>query len=237
MRKISYLLLLLLMQQTMHAQIVIALLFGDKLNSGALEFGITVGPSLTNITNIQCDPKAGLNLGLYFNIRINDRLFIHPEGIAKGSFGARRIMPYATGNDSLDQLFSGGDVERKIGSLSLPVLLRYNISGKWFVEAGPQADILLKPKDIFTAKVNDNDLTYTTGIRDEITWFDFGLAAGLIYKLKKDKGMGLGLRYYYGLTDIQKHIQGTQRNTVWQLNVTIPIGAGKANTPPTPAPQ
>lgn len=234
MKKISYLLLLLLMQQTLHAQVVIALLFGDKLNTGAIEFGITVGPSLTSITNIESDPKAGLNLGLYFNIRINDRLYLHPEGIAKGSFGARRIMPYATGNDSLDQQFSGGNVERKIGALSLPILLRYQVKGKWFVEAGPQVDLLLKPKDIFTAKVNDNDLTYTTDIRDEITWFDIGLAAGIIYKLKKDHGMGLGIRYYYGLTDIQKNIPGNQRNTVWQLNVTIPIGAGKANPPPAP---
>lgn len=236
MKKIRYLFLfLLLMQQTMQAQVVIALLFGDKLNTGAIEFGITVGPSLTSITNLKSDPKAGLNLGLYFNIRINERLFIHPEGIAKGSFGARHIIPYATGNDSLDQLFAGGDVERKIDALSLPVLLRYNISGKWFVEAGPQVDLLLKPKDIFSAKVNDNDLTYTTGIRDEITWFDIGLAAGIIYKLKKDHGMGLGIRYYYGLTDIQKNIQGNQRNSVWQLNVTIPIGAGKANVPPAPS--
>jgi hypothetical protein len=237
MKKIIYTLLLLVLQQTIYAQVVIALLFGDKLNSGKLEFGITVGPSLTNITGIEGDAKAGLNLGLYFNIKINDRLFIHPEGIAKGSFGARNIQPYGTGNDSLDQLFAGGDVKRKIGALSLPILLRYNIKGKWFAEAGPQVDLLLKPKDIFTAKVNDNDLTYTTDIRDEITRLDLGLAAGLIYKLKKDKGMGLGIRYYYGLTDIQKNITGNQRNTVWQLNVTIPIGAGKPNPPAASPPQ
>jgi hypothetical protein len=40
--------------------------------------------------------------------------------------------------------------------------------------------------------------------------------------------MGIGVRYYYGLTDIHKSVPGTQANSAWQLNITIPVGAGKA---------
>lgn len=237
MRKTVFIFFLFVAYKPLPAQVIIALLFGDKLNTGAIEFGLTVGPSFTDITGIAGKVKAGLNLGLYFTIRLSDRLSMHPEGIAKGSYGARDLLPYGTGNDSLDALFTGGEVKRKINALSLPVLLRYQVKGKWFAELGPQVNLLLKPQDLFTNKVDGNELSYTTTIRDHITRFDIGLAAGLIYKLRKEHGMGLGLRYYGGFTDVQKATNGQQRNSMWQLNVTIPIGAGKAHAPaPAPVP-
>ena len=57
---------------------------------------------------------------------------------------------------------------------------------------------------------------------------DFGLTGGLFYKFRKDKrSMGLGIRYFQGLTDILTANNGTQMNVAWQIIVTIPIGAGK----------
>ena len=235
MKKLVGILVLLLLKQAAAAQVLIALLFGEKLNTGSLEFGITVGPSLTNITGAGGKSKAGLNLGLYFNIRLNDHWYIHPEGVAKGGFGARDIFPYSTGNDSLDQFFTGGSVKRKIGTLSMPVLMQYKIHNRWFAELGPQVNLLTKSSDIFTNSFNDNEITYTADIRENITRFDFGMAAGVVYKLQENHGMGLCLRYYGGFTDIQKDLPGANRNSMWQLNVTIPIGAGKARAQ-TPAP-
>lgn len=236
MKKCIAICISLLLYEATHAQVLIALLFGDKLNSGKLEFGLTVGPSFTNIKGAGGSYKAGLNLGLYFNIKLNDRWYIHPEGVAKGGFGARNIFPYPTGNDSLDNFFTGGDVKRKIGALSLPVLVQYRIAGKWFAQLGPQFNVLVKPKDIFNGKVNDNALTYTMEIRDKITKLDMGVAAGMLYKLREQKGMSIGIRYFGGLTDMQKDLGGTQGNSMWQINVTIPIGTSKtkptANTPP-----
>lgn len=228
--------LLLFLHQVARTQVLIALLFGEKLNTGSLEFGITVGPSLTNITGAGGKSKAGLNLGLYFNIRLHERWYIHPEGVAKGGFGARDILPYSVGNDSLDKFFAGGSVKRKIGTLSMPVLIEYKIHKRWFAEIGPQVNLLTKSNDIFTNTVNDNELTNTVDIRDHITRFDFGMAAGLVYKLRENHGMGLCLRYYGGFTDIQKDLPGTNRNSMWQFNVTIPIGAGKARAQTTPPP-
>lgn len=233
MKKALSIIVLLVLQHATQAQVLIALLFGDKLNNGSLEFGLTVGPSLTNISGVGGNQKAGLNLGLYFNIKLNDRWFIHPEGVAKGGFGARNITPYSTGNDSLDQFFTGGKVKRKIGSLSLPVLMHYKISGKWFAELGPQVNLLIQPQDIFTNDIDGNELSYTTKIKGTITRFDIGGAAGLLYKLREEHGMGIGIRYYTGFTDIQKDIGGSQRNSMWQINVTIPIGTGKTSPPPT----
>jgi outer membrane protein with beta-barrel domain len=217
-----------------YAQVVIALLFGDKLNTGSLEFGIVVAPGSTDISNIVSKRRENLSLGIYFNIHPDKKFFFHIEGIAKGSFGAESLTPYPVGNDTLNDLFANSSVERKIKAFSLPILGRYAITPKLFVEAGIQPDMLLKSKDIFTTKVNDNELTYETVISDQVALLDFGVAGGLFYKFRKDKrSMGIGIRYFQGLTDILPATTGNQANNSWQLNITIPIGAGKVNASST----
>lgn len=225
-KKLLSLLLLSGLHKMTSAQVLIALLFGEKLNSGKLEFGLFVNPILTNISNLDSKYKTGLNLGLYFNIKISDNFFLHPEAGAKVSFGAKDIPTYPTGNDTLDALYKDGSIERKIKAFSLPLLCSYRIAGLFFAEAGVQVDLTTKSKDIYRTTVNGNDLDYTTSIKDEVTRFDFGLLAGLFYKLKKENGMALGIRYLHGLTDILKPVPGTQCNRVWQLTITIPVGAG-----------
>jgi len=210
------------------AQVIIALLFGDKLNSDEVEFGLVISPTITNITNTEGKAKSDLNLGLYFNVKISDNLYLHPEVTVKGSFGAKDLPVYPTGNDSLDRLFSTGTVQRNIRAICLPMLLRFRIYKSFFGQAGIQCDWLLNTKDVFKAEVNGNDLRYTIKLEEEVPRFDIGLTAGLEYKLKKDKGMSLGVRFYYGGTDVLDTPDGTQMNLAWVFNVNIPIGAGKA---------
>ena len=122
LKKILSLLLLFGLHKMTTAQVIIALLFGEKLNSGKLEFGLFVNPVLTNISNIDSKYKTGLNLGLYFTIKISDNFYLHPEAGAKVSFGAKDIPIYPTGNDTLDALYKDGNIERKIKAFSLPLL-------------------------------------------------------------------------------------------------------------------
>lgn len=187
-----------------------------------------VSPTLTDLTGMESKVKPGLGFALYFNIKLNERLFFHPEASPKAVFGIKGITPYATGDARIDSIFLNGDasVQRNIKALSLPLLMRYRIKGLLFAELGPQIDWMIEAKDIFKTKVDGNPISYTTKIREQITRFDVGLAAGLEYKLKKDKGMGIGIRYYYGLTDVVKNISGSQKNTAWYLTIAIPIGVG-----------
>jgi len=113
MKKITSIVLLTCLCKLSYAQVVIALLFGDKLNTGTLEFGIVVTPGSTDISSIVSKRRDNLSLGIYFNIHPDKKFFIHAEGIAKGSFGAENLIPYPVGNDTLDALFASGAVERK----------------------------------------------------------------------------------------------------------------------------
>ena len=224
MKKAAGILLLVCLCEMAQGQILIAILFGDKLNTDKLEFGLVVSPGLMNITNNGGSYKTGLNLGLYFTYKLNEKWFLHPELIAKGSFGSKGLAPYPTGSDSLDQLFSGGSVTRGVQSFSMPLLVHYRVYHRWFAEAGVQTDLALKAKDEFKHEVEGNQLSYTRGVTSSFNRIDFGVTAGVVYKFSSDKSMGIGVRYYYGLTDVLKDIAGVQANSVWLLNVFIPIG-------------
>ena len=228
MKTIALTISLTLFTSRVFAQILIALVFGEKLQTDKLAFGLTVSPTLSVISNTESSMKSGLGLGVYFDIKLSENFFLHAEAFPKASFGAKGITPYPTGDKNLDALFANGTIERKIRAMSLPVLAKYRIKGLLFAELGPQGNLILKVKDIYESEVNDNDATYTTDVMGQFKRLDFGIAAGVTLKLKKDKGMGLGIRYYYGLTDIMKSAAGMQHNEAWSFNVSIPVGTGAA---------
>lgn len=229
MKRVFISLLGLLIVTSAQSQIIVALLFGDKLNTGKMEFGLVAAPVLTNLTNTDGQARSGFNLGLYFNIRPDKKFFVHLELTAKGSLGAKNIAPYPTGNDSLDNLFKGGSVERIIKAFNVTLMGRYTLSQHFYLDAGIQPDLMFKPKDIFKSTVNDNDLEYSVKLNDQITRLDFCVAGGLFYRFRPDRrSMGVGIRYVYGLTDINKMQAGTQANTAWMATITIPVGAGKS---------
>jgi hypothetical protein len=229
MKKLLLAFLLTATVKTGNTQVIIALLFGDKLNSGNLEFGLMVSPTLTNITNIDANLRPGIDFGLYFNMKLNDRFYFHPEAIPKLAFGAKDIAPYSLGDANLDTLYANGSVNRTVKAIGLPLLMRYRIAGSFLVEAGPQIDLITNAKDVFKTKVNDNELSYENKTKDEYTRFDVGYALGIAYKiLPGPRGMTIGLRYYGGLTDIMKNETGSQLNSAWLFNLYIPVGAGKA---------
>lgn len=227
MKKITATIFLLLWSKIAFAQVLIALVFGSKLQSEKLTFGLNLIPTLCDISNTDGDYRSGFGLGLYFDIKMSDNLFLHPEAIPKSVMGADDITPYPTGSDSLDAMFVGGAVTRKIRTISLPLLVRYRIKGLFYAEAGPQIDWMLKVKDTFERKENHNELSYETRVDEHFTRFDLGMVVGLHQKLKKDKGMGLGVRYFYGITDLMKE-NGQQTNQTICFIVAIPVGAGKA---------
>lgn len=229
MKRVFISLLGLLIVTSAQSQIIVALLFGDKLNTGKMEFGLVAAPVLTNLTNTDGQTRSGFNLGLYFNIRPDKKFFVHLELTAKGSLGAKNIAPYPTGNDSLDNLFKDGSVERIIKAFNVTLMGRYILSQHFYLDAGIQPDLMFKPKDIFKSTVNDNDLEYSVKLNDQITRLDFCVAGGLFYRFRPDRrSMGVGIRYVYGLTDINKMQAGTQANTAWMATITIPVGAGKS---------
>jgi hypothetical protein len=231
-KKILLIAFLLLCSRAASGQVLISLLFGDKLNTGKIEFGLDGGLTLTSTDGL---PQAGTlttwNLGFYFDIKLKDPAWmVHTGVLVKSTLGADHIPVYPLNDPGLDEEFSGGSVTRKLNYFNVPIMLKYRPKGQLFLEGGVQLGLLYKAADTFFQQVPDaGDLSYKLDIRDQYYRLDAGLIVGVGYRLLGGNGMNVGLRYYYGLADVVKDdtIPG-QFNRAVYLTVGIPIGAGKA---------
>lgn len=233
---------LMSMVQQMQGQVLLSLLFGDKLNSGKLEFGLNGGFNLTNIRGI--DEAKGKNnwmLGFYFDIHLKEEApwYIGTGVYVKSNVGAINIPLEYPGNRSInDTIYTvfndfDGTVEKNFNTFYVPINLRYMSKIGIFAEAGVQMGLVFKTNDIYNVNVDGYELKYEA--KENIyqnglySWFDAGVNGGLGYKFKKGLGMKIGVWYYYGLTNIyQKDIGLEAYNQSLYVTATIPIGKGKA---------
>ena len=52
--------------RTASSQVLISLIFGDKLNSGGIEFGLDGGINFSNMSNTEGNMAPNWNLGFFF---------------------------------------------------------------------------------------------------------------------------------------------------------------------------
>lgn len=226
---------IMLASQAVQGQVLISLLFGDKLNSPTLKFGLDGGANFSTVSNnIGSKYHSGFNLGFYFDflLKKDKPWYIHTGVLVKSPMGADNLSPYHLSNpDSayLDTLFANGSVDRQLRYFNVPVLVRYRFKNKLFIELGPMLGLMYKANDVFTTKIeNEKDLSFDNKVIDLFKRFDVGGMAGIGYSIDALNGMNFGLRYYYGLMDIVKNNPGEpQRNSSFYLFASIPIGAGE----------
>ena len=211
-----------------NSQVLISILFGDKLNSGKVEFGLQGGLNWSTIKNLEgAKSLTGFNLGFYFDIKLkNPSWMINTGVIVKSPMGANELPLYSLNDSYLDSSFTGGTVKRKLRYFNVPVMLKYKFRNNLFVKGGVQLGLLSKAFDEFKNSVNEkDDLEHKVKIKDDFHPLDAGLALGVGYRFFKGNGMNLDLQYYYGLIDIVIDDTGPgQFNRVLYLTLGIPIG-------------
>ncbi len=214
-------------------QVLISLIFGDKLNSGKIEFGLEGGLSVSGLKGAPGEAKnrTGLNLGFYFDIKTKNPAWMVSTGVVvKGPMGAQGLPVYPLQNPDLDQAFKGGSVTTQLGYFYVPVTMKYSLKSRIFVKGGFQLGLINKAIDEFSKTVEqEDDLTYRLSRKGDFHPIDAGLAAGIGYRLIKGYGMNIDISYYYGLLDATVSDASPDLfNRALYVNVGIPIGKGKA---------
>lgn len=216
---------------SLQSQVLISLIFGDKLNSPFLEFGLEGGINLSDISKLESSGmNPGFNLGFYFDVRSkkNPAWMINTGVIVKSPMGARHIPVYSLDDVNLDSTFEGGTVNREIRYFNVPILIKYQFKNRIYVKAGPQLGLLASAFDEFTNEINKNDVTYKKKIRDQIRVIDAGIALGTGYHMNVGNGLNITIQYYYGLVPVMKGDGPNVYNRSLYLTAGIPIGKGKA---------
>lgn len=197
MRKCLIILSLVLSGYHAQSQVLISLLFGDKLNSEGLEFGLEGGFNWSTISELESGHRlSSFNLGFYFDIRINDPWYLYTGVLVKSRLGAAKLSAADLDFLQADVYPETGDYSQMLNYFIVPVLARYKFKNHIYVEAGPQLGLMHNAWVEFQSEVEGRDARIRDYNQDQINRWDMGAAAGLGYTLLDGKGITLGLKYY-----------------------------------------
>jgi hypothetical protein len=231
MKKLFLVVVLLVPLSQARSQVLISLLFGEYLNTGKVEFGLDGGVNFASMGGID-HPKTNslFNLGFYFDIKLFEHdpaWMLHTGVIVKSTMGTKNAPVYSVGDAFVDSTFKGGSVTTELSYFNVPIMMKYQLPSRFYVEAGVMASLFYNGTDRFLASVKENeDLSYERSVKKEYHPLDFGLIGGAGYKFFGSDGVYLGVRYYYGLVDVQISDAGPGRfNRSVYIALGIPIGA------------
>jgi len=233
MKKHILILSLFIISLGSQSQILITLLLGDKLNSDGLEFGLEGGVNWSTVSGLETKSYDHyFNLGFYFDIRIKKQLSFDTGVLVKSSLGVAKLTDNDLGqlNAYIYKNQEGKDVEgdykQKMSYFIVPMLLKYKFKNHFYAELGPQAGLMYKSWIEFESDIDGKDASIKEYNREDLNKIDAGVTAGLGYHLFKGRGWTIGVKYYYGLVNVYKNINGT-KNSSFYLKLNIPIGAAK----------
>jgi hypothetical protein len=228
MRRISLILVLLMSSQLAHSQVLITLLFGDKLNSDNIEFGLDGGFNWSSISNLESsDRLRALNLGFYFDIRMKEQLFLSTGVLVKSTVGNDELTVADLSAIAPELVIEDGTYSQRLSYFHVPISAKYRFKNHFYVKLGSQLGLLNNARLAFEAEEDKTEISKETDNIDMYKRIDAGLLGGIGYKLKKGTGMNIGVKYYYGLTNIYKSDALSGTNDGIYLKVDIPVGAGK----------
>lgn len=178
---------------------IAGILISGMANGQHVNFGIKGGVNFYNIKNdnsVKYDMKTGFHLGLLAHIHLDKSIAVQPE-LVYSSQGAKY-----TSNNLAYKL--------DLDYINLPVMLQYMFSNGFRLEAGPQVGFLINAK----SEVNNTSVD----VKDNLKSIDFGVGLGAGY-IKPSTGLGVGVRYNVGLSNINENGPVKSTNSGFQLSL------------------
>jgi hypothetical protein len=228
MKRIVVAIILLTVTVTVKSQVIISILFGDKLNTDKITFGLMLGNCWNSMSGYAtASAQSNFNLGLFLNVKLKQRFVLQFDALAKFKTGAKGMPVYTLGDPVLDSMFYNGSVQRAISCVGLVTTIQYRCWKNVNLELGPQVLLRLKAQDTFIGSHEGGDLKFEKDIADAATHFDLGVVGGVSWQFSKGTGVKIGMRYYEGLIDVFQSEPGKNATRAVQLNVYVPVGREK----------
>lgn len=167
------------------------------------QLGVKGGVNISNFSGGDfADAKksslVGFHAGAFVNYKFGNVISLQPEVL------------FSTQGATIEDRESGQKEDFKLNYVSIPVLLKVQSPGGFYVETGPVVSINVSGGDFMNQSVKD----VTNGA-------DFAWAAGLGYHTKF--GLGIGARYNVGLSKVSNINNVSWESTDFKNNV-VQIG-------------
>lgn len=227
MKNLLYIILFTL-STTANSQVLLSLLFGDKLNADGLEFGLEGGANWSDISNIGSgNSLRNYNLGFYFDVRLKNKLSLNTGVLVKSNLGSNNLTDEDLTFLEIAKEPEQGRYSQELSYFIVPILAKYNFKNRIYLEAGPQVALLRNAHVEFNHKSEIETIKIEIDNTDKLNRIDAGITLGTGYRLRKKNGLTIGVKYYMGMTNIYKTRNDTKNNALF-LKVNLPIGANEA---------
>lgn len=228
-KKLSIFIILLFVFQIGQSQVLISLLLGDKLNTGKIEFGLDGGYNFSTMSGFESGkPLSTFNLGFYFDFLLKNQWYLNTGVLVKSSVGLSNLRESDVFILDPTTMYSdSGTYEQKTSYFHVPVAIKYRFKNHIYIHAGPQFALRHKAFLVFEGEKNQKTVEVKTDNRDLFTRIEVAAIGGIGYKLRKGEGMNIGIKYFYGLTNIFKDDYFQSKNSSFYVYVGVPIGRGK----------
>ena len=188
-----------------HAQVLIGFLFGEKLSSETFNMGFEVGMNFATLNGMKGAERMNQGVfGLFADWRFSEHVHFGGSILPVSARGAKGLDPVLTGDPAFDAQVANGTMQRKLGYVDIPLLLRYapKRDKGLRIGVGPQIGFRTSATDRYHAKTASVlKFTAERNIKGKTAGVDFGLSVDVEYRLKM---LSVGARYTHGLVDIDE---------------------------------
>jgi len=231
MKKQLLIVFFLFLSYSIQSQVLIALLLGDKLNTGKIEFGLDGGFNYSSIFEMESNNyDNSYFLGFYFDIKMKENWYLNTGFLVKSTFGIDELSDNDLEFLEATTYGTKGIYKQQMSYWVLPVLAKYKFKNHMYAETGFQFGLMRKAWIEFNSNIDGNSARIKETNTDMLNRFDMGIAAGTGFRMLKGLGWTIGVRYYYGFLDVYKERSGTKNNSLFlKLNVPFGLSADKKN--------
>jgi opacity protein-like surface antigen len=170
---------------------VVTLLGLGNINAQEVKFGTKVGLNLSSLrSEMDFDSKIGFNLGMFSEINLSGTLIFQPE------------LLYSTQGASFEVSYYSNSFKTtsSVNYLNIPLILKYRVTDKLFLEFGPQLGFLLSAKLKYEATFGAELGSETEDIKEITNSIDFGLNFGASFNVAEN--IMIGARYHLCVSNI-----------------------------------
>ncbi len=184
-------------------QVLLGWLMGEVLSTETFNVGFDIGINISTLSGLENAKRLrGTLFGLLGEWRFHPNVHLQVGFIPVSQKGAKNIDPIAFDDPELDPLVTG-TMTRELSMLDFPILLQYATGPDrgLRVGAGPQFNIITGKKDRYEGLTSaGTEVVIEQDLKDRLKSFEAGIAFD--FEIQIGLALGIGVRYFHGLTDI-----------------------------------
>lgn len=169
----------------------------SSISAQNVDIGVKTGLNISNFTGGDVDRNNlfDFHVGALAEFKITEKISLQPE-----------LLYTRQGSDAENS------IKIKVDYLAIPLMVKYYVSKKFSIEAGPQLSFLVNDK----AKFNDSSIP---DVETDASSVDFGLNIGFGYSINTH--LFAQVRYNYGITTVVENPD--IKNSVFQISMGYKI--------------